>query len=292
MQRIDYRQRSKPVKGEFSDMSKGNQLIFSVVFGIIIIALILTGFITGLNQFILSVIPLISFLISVLAIINKKIGFTFGSSIISGLLVGLVILLWGKPSHDFHKVIGTLLTSFGVSCVFIYILFSKLWKVTYWWIVIPAGVGLSTGACYLFSSAKFIDFVFYIGIGLGASLMFWGLGTKLLGLIIAGSIVLTVAPGVTFSWKSIGIINPVSQTGVMLVWFGLGWALITVSSRVIGDKFTWWPLIPGGILEMVGLGLYLGGNPNMTESFLTNTTIMSLLLFGSYVILMRLNFRK
>ena len=47
----------------------------------------------------------------------------------------------------------------------------------------------------------------------------------------------------------------------MLVWFSLGWILITVFLRLLMKKFIWWPLIPGGILAMVGSGLYIGGNP-------------------------------
>jgi hypothetical protein len=167
-----------------------------------------------------------------------------------------------------------------------------LWKILSWWEIIPAGVCLALAGSFLNSDAGLLDFVFYIGIGLGISLLLWGIGAKLFGLIIAGSIVLTVAPAISFPWKSIGVTNLISQTGVMLVWFGLGWALITSSSRVIRDKFIWWPLIPGGILEMVGIGLFLGGNPNFTTGFLNNTTIMSLLLFGSYIFFLRMNFRK
>lgn len=267
-------------------------LFFSVLMSVIIILLTITGLITGINQFIISTIPIISISLVVISVVNNKPGLTFGSSIAAGLLVGAVILFWNEKDNGFPEIFGTLLISFGASCLILYLIFMRKWRQTYWWLSVPAGLGISLGACFLLSAAKFIDFIFYIGIGLGAALLFWGIGAKLLGLIIAGSVVISVAPGVTFSWKSLGIDNPISQTGVMLVWFGLGWALITISSRVISDKFTWWPLVPGGILGMVGLGLYLGGNPNITESFLTNSTLMSLLLFGIYIILMRINFTK
>jgi len=44
----------------------------------------------------------------------------------------------------------------------------------------------------------------------------------------------------------------------MLVGFALGWLLITILSRTITSKFIWWPLIPGGVLAMVGWGIYCG----------------------------------
>ena len=271
---------------------KGFQLFFPAIIGLIIILLVLIGWLTGISKLFLIIIPIISVSLLVWSIIKNKRGWIIANSLLSGLLIGSVILLWAKNIWEPMEQIGILIGSLGVAWVFIFVISFVIWKNVLWWAIIPAGTCLSLAACLFNSDAGIIDFVFYIGIGLGISLLLWGIGAKLFGLIIAGSIVLTVAPGISFPWKSIGVTNLISQTGVMLVWFGLGWALITSSSRVIRDKFVWWPLIPGGILEMVGIGLYLGGNPNFTTGFLNNTTIMSLLLFGSYIFFLRLNFRK
>jgi hypothetical protein len=259
---------------------------------LLIILLVLIGWITRISNIYLLIIPVISVSLLVWSIIKNDRGWTIANSLLSGLLIGSVVVLWSQDSWEPHRYIGILSGTFGISWLFAFIITFIVWKTLSWWELIPAGVCLALAGSFLNSDAGFLDFVFYIGIGLGISLLLWGIGAKLFGLIIAGSIVLTVAPGISFPWKSIGVTNLISQTGVMLVWFGLGWALITVSSRVIRDKFIWWPLIPGGILEMVGIGLYLGGNPNFTTGFLNNTTIMSLLLFGSYIFILRLNFRK
>jgi hypothetical protein len=271
---------------------KNFHLFFPVLLGTFIIILVLIGWATGISKIYLIIIPVISISLIVWSIIKKNRGWLFTTSLISGLLIGCVIVLWTKLIWEPHYFIGILSGSFGISWLLTFFITYFIWKTLSWWELIPAGVCFALAGCFLNSDAGLLDFVFYIGIGLGISLLLWGIGAKLFGLIIAGSIVLTVAPGISFPWKSIGVTNLISQTGVMLVWFGLGWALITISSRVIRDKFIWWPLIPGGILEMVGIGLYLGGNPNFTTGFLNNTTIMSLLLFGSYIFFLRLNFRK
>jgi len=81
--------------------------------------------------------------------------------------------------------------------------------------------------------------------------------------------------------------SALSRTGIMLVAFALGWGLITVFSRVIKSAFVWWPLIPGGILAMVGWGLYIGGNPENALSFIGNTGSIGLIIFGVYLLLLR-----
>jgi hypothetical protein len=68
--------------------------------------------------------------------------------------------------------------------------------------------------------------------------------------------------------------------------------LITVISRVLYKKFTWWPLIPGGVLAMVGWGLYIGGNPSNALGFVGNTGSIGLIIFGIYLLLLRFGMQK
>jgi hypothetical protein len=127
---------------------------------------------------------------------------------------------------------------------------------------------------------------------LGLVFLAWGLSERLIGLIIPGSLLLGIGPGVFFAWKEPFTGNGLTQTGVMLVCFALGWGLITLFSRVIIARFIWWPLIPGGILAMTGWGLYIGGSPQHALSFIGNTTSVSLILFGLYLLLWRTGLRK
>jgi hypothetical protein len=93
--------------------------------------------------------------------------------------------------------------------------------------------------------------------------------------------------GVYFAWSTPEVGNSLVHTGIMLVWFALGWALITLSGRILVHKFIWWPLIPGGILAMVGCGLYIGGDPGNALNFISNTGSIGLMIFGLYLLLMR-----
>lgn len=272
-------------------LSKSFNIIFPISAGMIII-LALTGWILGLSRFVLISVPVFAMLLLGWAVVIRNRAWIITFSILFSLSSALIIIVWGWTTLNINDKLGIAGVSFGIGWTTILIISIILWKRAYWWTVIPAGLIISLGLCFISSSLGVWDFVFYCGAGLGISMLAWGIGAKLFGLIISGSIILTMAPGIAFSWKFIGDSNAVSQTGVMLVWFGLGWALTTICSRAIREKFTWWPLIPGGVLEMVGIGLYLGGNPNLAFGFINNTLIMSLLIFGSYIFFLRMNFRK
>ena len=160
-----------------------------------------------------------------------------------------------------------------------------------WWTAIPAGVLFGIGYCLAFSAARIFDFALYIGIGLGIAFLGIGIFKRLLGLIIAGCILFSIGLGIYMAWGRTNGVNAVASTGTMLVWFGLGWGMITVFSRAIIEKFIWWPLIPGGILAVVGCGLYIGGNPGNALSFIGNTGSIAIIIFGIYLLLMRRGIR-
>ena len=80
--------------------------------------------------------------------------------------------------------------------VILFVTLIRLEKI-FWWTIIPAGIFISLGFCFFNSPAGVWDLIFYCGAGVGLSLLAWGIGGKLFGLIIAGSIILTVAPGIS-----------------------------------------------------------------------------------------------
>jgi len=150
----------------------------------------------------------------------------------------------------------------------------------------------SIGIPFLISQLNLLDFFFYIGIGVGLILIISGIYWKLFGLLIPGSIIVGIMPGLYFAWENTNASNALEQTGVMLVWFAFGWGLITVLSRMLTKNFVWWPLIPGGILAVVGWGLYIAGNPKSAIGFIGNTGSIGLIIFGIYILLMRRSFYK
>jgi hypothetical protein len=156
-----------------------------------------------------------------------------------------------------------------------------------WWALVPGGVLVGAGLALSGSPLEVVDFVLYILCGLGLGLLIWGMAAKLFGLIISGSLLLGIGPGIYFGWRDLVDINVLAQTGVMLVFFAFGWGLITVLARRIYGKFIWWPLIPGGILAVAGWGLFIGGDPGNALGFIGNTGTIGILVFGLYLILMR-----
>jgi hypothetical protein len=212
--------------------------------------------------------------------------------LIGGIGIGGFLAL-GPLVHPSSAIgIGIALASFSLSWFLILAASNFYDGRTAWWAIIPGAIFLATGVCFLFSPLRIVDFILYIGVGLGLALLTWGTFARLFGLIIPGCILIGIGPGIYMAWGNIGNENGLSQTGIMLVWFSFGWALITIFSRAIADKIFWWPLIPSGILAMVGCGLYIGGNPSGAASFISNTGAIGLIIFGLYLLLLRRGIRN
>ncbi len=159
-------------------------------------------------------------------------------------------------------------------------------KIMFW--IFPIFVMFFSSAVFLISNSfRLIDYIFFLGVGTGISLLGCGLYWKLFGLVIPGSLLIGTCAGVYFAWAQSFAKNALVQTGVMLVWMALGWGFVTIFSRVRTYKFLWWPLIPGGVFAMVGWGLYIGGNPGNALPFIGNTGSIGLLIFGIYILLLR-----
>lgn len=160
-------------------------------------------------------------------------------------------------------------------------------KSIYAWIFPTSITLISIGISFLFTEYRLLDFIFWIGLGLGIALLISGVYWKLFGLVIPGCLLIGSISGVYFGWVDSTGKNALMQTGIMLVWIALGWGLVTIFARVQTFKFVWWPLIPGGIIAMVGWGLYIGGNPRSAVGFIGNTGSIGLLIFGIYILLLR-----
>lgn len=262
-------------------------------------SLVIIGVATLIDQHIKTGVPssvaliLIASLFLVRGIYRREIGFVIAGSLLAGTGSGLLGMIEILKQAPLLKGIGVLLFCFG-SGWFLITLFSLLrlpWVA--WWALVPGSVIASVGACLLFSQLRLVDFVLYIPTGLSLSFLIWGGNRHLAGLIIPGCILLSAGVGIYVAWGADHELNSLSRTGMMLIWFALGWAFITLFFRISFNHFIWWPLIPAGILLMVGLGLYLGGNPGGSAvRFLGNTGSIGLLIFGLYLLLMRSGIRR
>ncbi|NSW51730.1 MAG: hypothetical protein HPY85_04440 [Anaerolineae bacterium] len=162
-----------------------------------------------------------------------------------------------------------------------------------YWLLIPALSGVGLGLSFLSSRQSFLDYMVFIGVSIGLGMLLWGLGQRLFGLIIPGSLLVSSCLGVYLGWNP-GTAEPnaLARTGVMLVVFGIGWACITLFSKRSYSQAVWWPLIPALVISVTGWGLYIGGNPSDAGKFIGNTGSITLVILGAYVLLLRQGFHK
>jgi hypothetical protein len=261
--------------------------------------LVMAGFLILLDQYLrtewlsLTVIPAIGLILMATGLNTRRMGW-----IIPGLLVGTVgiagVLLFGNliGQIEFSERLGWAILS--ISTGFLAILFFSLLYAKHhsWWAFLVACI--LAGVAYPFISDRLNVFVFISSIAFmtGMGFLAWGFFERHLGLLIPGSLLAGIGPGFYLGFVLNAASNELVQIGFMITCLGLGWVMITLSHRMINPIFLWWPLIPGGILTMVGWGLTIGGNQRIAMSLIGNTGSISLIIFGLYLILMRRGIRK
>jgi len=222
-----------------------------------------------------------------LSFVKKQLGLIIVAGLLVGITAGLFLFFNSIIVLPINVRIGSAVTAMGVG--FLMIVVGRIYydRHLWWWSFFICWVIISIGITLLFTERMVLNYVLWVVTGVGTGLLIWGVGGRLLGLIIPGSILSSVGIGIYSAWSNSISPNGLTETGIMLVWFALGWGVIIVFSRVITTRFVWWPLIPGGILAVVGWGLYSGGNPNNALSFIGNTGSIGVLIFGLYLLLMR-----
>jgi len=218
---------------------------------------------------------------------TRKLSLIIAGALISGLGLGGFLYLSPAVIAPLERKIGMVLLAFSLGWGLITLLTQVLFQKPTWWALVPGGIIASVGAGFLFGQLRVVDFVLFVVTGTGIVLLIWGVFRRLFGLIIPGSLLVAIGPGVYLPWGGDFGINALTKTGIMIAIFGFGWLLIILFSRVLTTRFVWWPLIPGGIFAMVGWGLYIGGDPGGAASFIANTGSISLIIFGLYLLLLR-----
>lgn len=261
--------------------------------------LVMAGFLILLDQYLrtewlsLTVIPAIGLILLATGLNSRRMGW-----IIPGMLVSMLgiagVLLFGNvlPQADLSFRLGWafLAISFGfLTILFFSLLYGKHHA---WWAFLVACI--LAGTAYPFISERMNVFVFISSIVFmtGLGFLAWGFFERIFGLMIPGCLLAGLGPGFYLGFVMNAASNELVQIGFMITCFGLGWVMITLSHRMINPLFLWWPLIPGGILTMVGWGLTIGGNQRIAMSLIGNTGSISLIILGLYLILMRRGIRK
>lgn len=115
----------------------------------------------------------------------------------------------------------------------------------------------------------------------------WGLIVREIGLVIPGGILAGVALGIYLITGPLAKQLEQDQGGVFLIAFSAGWALISLLSPLTKQRFQWWPLIPGGIIGMVGLALLQGGTALRLLEIAGYAWPLILVGVGAYLLLKR-----
>jgi hypothetical protein len=276
---------------------------FRTVAGIL---LLLSGGMLFLDRFLktgwlsLLVLPAIGVFLYLWGIRRRYAGLILAGGLVTGIGLGCMAA-WGpavhlnmpgklgltNTPHSILTQVGFIALYTGIAWIGILITTAALNFKPMWWTLVPGGILGALGYCLLFSPQRWVDFVFYMMLGIGLPLLLWGIFTRLIGLIIPGCLLLGAGVGIYMAWRVPSVGNGLTQTGIMLVGFSFGWLAISLVARQVLQKNIWWPLIPGGILAMVGMGLYIGGDPTHAMGFIGNTGSIALMIFGLYLLLMR-----
>jgi len=223
----------------------------------------------------------------------KKIGAIVAGAVLATLGLAGMLVLFFVNDYSVTERLGLGLLVVALGWFLIPAITAAAIKRPALWALVPAGVLGALGAWLFFKPLDLVSFALYMGAGLGMALLGWGVYSRLFGLIIPGCLLLGIGPGIYMAWGNMSAAAGwLVQTGVMLVWFSLGWGLIILFSRVVTARFVWWPLIPGGVLAVTGWGLYIGGNPGGAISFIGNSGSIGLIIFGVYLVLFRRGIQK
>jgi hypothetical protein len=223
---------------------------------------------------------------------HKWIGLTAVGLVLCGTGTGAALAFNLVKDWSMAQRAGMILLFSAAGFALISPIYHWMTKRSAWWPALPLSVIAPTGLCLLFSMLRVVDFTLYITASLGLAFLWIGLTRKWIGMIIPGCILVSTGAGVFVAWGTTFTTHALAKTGTMLVLFAFGWGLITVFSRTIIDKFIWWPLIPGGLLAVVGWGLFIGGDPGSAANFIGNTGSIVIMILGLYLLMLRRGIRQ
>ncbi|MEM8857713.1 MAG: hypothetical protein AAGD96_05300 [Chloroflexota bacterium] len=123
-----------------------------------------------------------------------------------------------------------------------------------------SGLGLiALGIVFLVS--QFVDFdgrFFLSALGLG--FIGWAILGRSKGLLVPGGILSGIGLGVILTESSwVAGFDGDLEGSLFMLGFAAGWLSITVLSTIFFGDVQWWPLIPGGIMALIGVGIMTDG---------------------------------
>jgi hypothetical protein len=112
----------------------------------------------------------------------------------------------------------------------------------------------------LFLIGQFVQTTWYGQLMLGVlavGFLATGLLTRNSGWLVPGGILGGLSLGIALQNLVVDVSDE-RKAAIFLLCFAAGWVLMTLLSLVT-TRIQWWPLIPGGIMALIGGGLFIGG---------------------------------
>lgn len=114
---------------------------------------------------------------------------------------------------------------------------------------------------------------------LGVMFLVWGIVAGRVCPIIPGGILTGLGTGLWLSQQVFPGDNQL-EGGMITLCLGLGFLLIVPLPAYFTQESHWWPSIPGSILVLVGIALFIGGNAPEVLSFLGKIWLVALIING------------
>ncbi len=149
-------------------------------------------------------------------------------------------------------------------------------------------VGLLTLAANIFRSGIEL----YLVLGIGLIFLVASLTARQVGLLIPAGVLIGIGSGIVVAEAFGNVLTEDGKGGLFMLFFSLGWMLISLLSLVIPEKdgtrhFMWWPLIPGGIMAVIG-GMILQGETGLKVlGWISQGWPVVLIGIGLYLLLRR-----
>jgi hypothetical protein len=121
---------------------------------------------------------------------------------------------------------------------------------------------------------------------LGVTFTAWGVLARSAGPLIPGGILNGIGLGWFLSEGPYALVRGEAQGGMFLLGFAAGWASIALLSRLFTATPQRWPLVPAGILALIG-ALVLAQEPGLAVLRLAGLAWPALLILGGLALLAR-----
>jgi len=153
-------------------------------------------------------------------------------SFIGTLLSTLIFVFYFIQNLDVYQILGMFFLCLGIAWLFIFAGFYLIKQKVAFWMFSPFLMSIMLGFTFLQSEKRFLDFLFFIGLGIGVSLLGYGLYWRLFGLVIPGSLIIGIIPGIYNAWA-----DPAFNT-----WWniGNGWLGIVYCRKPTECRWLYW----------------------------------------------------